>query len=239
VLQRDRPECLRLNATFLELNRSPCSFTSMPSKSLPSFWRAALSLVVRSAQHRDAVRLAAGDLDPHASVPDHDGDRDRFPRHGRAAVEQTVGHHLAGQENRDVTARVQRAKQTPHERTRLPHLIGPARERRTLPNRRPSHPRTHPSPAVRPRTPQGSNQTQGNARSTQPPTSSRTHPPDWVPAGHARARSGRAASTHTAPWPEFPSAVCPWTPQHPALQRYKVTHTGTEQKRPASARIRS
>jgi hypothetical protein len=40
---------------------------------------AALSSVVRRAQHRDAVRLAAGDLDPHASVPDHDGDRDRFP----------------------------------------------------------------------------------------------------------------------------------------------------------------
>jgi integrase len=26
---------------------------------------------------------------------------------------------------------------------------------------------------------------------------------------------------------------CPWTPQHSALQRYKATHAGTEQKRPA------
>ena len=51
----------------------------------------------------------------------------------------------------------------------------------------------------------------------------------------------RAKSTvpHTAPWPRFPSAMRPWTPQHNALQRDKVTYDGTEQKRPASARIRS
>ena len=40
---------------------------------------AALSFSVRRAQHRDTVRLAAGDLNPHASVPGHDGDRDRLP----------------------------------------------------------------------------------------------------------------------------------------------------------------
>jgi ribosomal protein S18 acetylase RimI-like enzyme len=43
----------------------------------------------------------------------------------------------------------------------------------------------------------------------------------------------------TAPRPRFPSAMRPWTPRHNALQRYTVTHTGTEEKRPASARIRS
>ena len=43
----------------------------------------------------------------------------------------------------------------------------------------------------------------------------------------------------TAPRPRFPSAMRPWTPQHSGLQRYKVTHHGTEQKRPASTRIRS
>jgi hypothetical protein len=58
-----------------------------------------------------------------------------------------------------------------------------------------------------------------------------TRPPDWPPAGHTRARSGQAASTHTAPRPEFPSAMCPWPPQHGGLQRYKVTHHWTEQKR--------
>jgi hypothetical protein len=54
-----------------------------------------------------------------------------------------------------------------------------------------------------------------------------------------RAPEPRQAATHTAPWPRFPSAMRPWTPQHDGLQRYKVTHDGTEQKRPASARIRS
>jgi hypothetical protein len=36
-----------------------------------------------------------------------------------------------------------------------------------------------------------------------------------------------------------PSAIRPWTPQHNALQRPKMTHAGTEKKRPANARIRS
>lgn len=92
------------------------------------------------------------------------------------SAEHAVGHHLAGQENRDVTARVRRAEQAGHERAGVPHLIGSARERRTLPNRRPSHPRTRPSTVVRPRAPRGSNQTQGNARSTQRGTSSRNAP---------------------------------------------------------------
>ena len=38
----------------------------------------------------------------------------------------------------------------------------------------------------------------------------------------------------TAPWPRFPSAMRPWTPQHGGLQRDKMTHHGTEKKRPAS-----
>jgi hypothetical protein len=37
-----------------------------------------------------------------------------------------------------------------------------------------------------------------------------------------------------------PSAYLrPWTAQYDGLQRYKVTHAGTEKKRPASTRIRS
>ena len=63
----------------------------------------------------------------------------------------------------------------------------------------------------------------------------------YVKARYApeRAPEPRQAATHTAPWPRFPSAMRPWTPQHNALQRYKVTHAGTEKKRPASTRIRS
>ena len=36
----------------------------------------------------------------------------------------------------------------------------------------------------------------------------------------------------TAPEPRFSSAMRPWTPQHNALQRYKVTHAGTEENAP-------
>jgi hypothetical protein len=103
---------------------------------------AALRLVVRPTQHRDAVRLPAGDLDPHASVPGHDGDHDRLPRHGRAAVEQTVGHYLAGQENRDVTARVRRAKHAAHERADNPRRSPSPGDPHALPNYCPSHQRT-------------------------------------------------------------------------------------------------
>jgi hypothetical protein len=49
---------------------------------------------------------------------------------------------VAGQENRNITARVRRAKQAGHERAGLPHLIGPARERRAFPNRHSSHQHT-------------------------------------------------------------------------------------------------
>ena len=148
-------------------------------------------------------------------------------------MEQAVGHHLAGQENRDVTARVRRAEQAAHERAGLPHLIGPARERRTLPNRRPSHPRTRPSPAVPPRDTPGQ---QPDAGKCTLDSAANVKPERTARLAHLRAtrgQSGPAASTHTAPWPRFPSAMCPWTPQHDGLQRDKVTHAGTEQKRPA------
>ena len=58
-------------------------------------------------------------------------------------------------------------------------------------------------------------------------------------AAPVRGRPCKADAPRTAPWPRFPSAMRPWTPQHDGLQRYKVTHAGTEKKRPASTRIRS
>src|ERR1017187_7754005 len=73
------------------------------------------------------------------------------------------------------------------------------------------------------------------------PSGSEQRPkPDVKPKhGPERAPMGQRAATHTAPCPLRPSAICPWTPQHAALQRYKVTHHGTEKKRPAYPRIRS
>ena len=50
---------------------------------------------------------------------------------------------------------------------------------------------------------------------------------------------GKPAVTPTAIAVINPSARRPWTPQHDGLQRYKVTHDGTQRKRPAGARMRS
>jgi hypothetical protein len=69
-----------------------------------------------------------------------------------------------------------------------------------------------------------------------PRISSVTRPWSRPPSVAVRAKP---TVPRTAPWPRFSSAMRPWTPQHHGLQRYKVTHAGTEQKRPASARIRS
>ncbi|MDX6417795.1 MAG: AraC family transcriptional regulator, positive regulator of tynA and feaB [Trebonia sp.] len=68
---------------------------------------------------------------------------------------------------------------------------------------------------------------------------------------HSRLRPARQAGTHRQRGPSVavrrkptvtptvlarrtPSAICPWTPQRNGLQRDKVTHAGTEKKRPAS-----
>ncbi len=66
-------------------------------------------------------------------------------------------------------------------------------------------------------------------------------------SGARQARDTRASAAR--PWKtdgyigrpgaRTPSAMRPWTPQRPALQRYRVAHTGTEKKRPAWPRIPS
>src|SRR6202453_3133404 len=96
----------------------------------------------------------------------------------------------------------------------------------------PAQPSAH--PPSRPPSPwesRAAGRTQRDGRSTRGQTSRPGHPRNGP-------RNPRQAATHTAPWPRFPSAMRPWTPQHNALQRYKVTHAGTEKKRPASARYR-
>src|ERR1022692_408517 len=44
---------------------------------------------------------------------------------------------------------------------------------------------------------------------------------------------GKPTVTPTARQARTPSAIRPWTPQYDGLQRDKVKHSGTEQKRPA------
>ena len=79
---------------------------------------------------------------------------------------------------------------------------------------------------------QAAGRTQGDECSTQRRMSSRntrpTRPVRGKPTVHTDRPGGRT-----------PSAICPWTPRHSGLQRYTVTHDGTEKKRPASTRISS
>jgi hypothetical protein len=67
-----------------------------------------------------------------------------------------------------------------------------------------------------------------------------------TPDSAARVKPGTRAGA-ARPWPSvkqptvrtdrdgarIPSAIRPWTPRHAAPQRYKMTHHGTEKKRPA------
>jgi hypothetical protein len=48
-----------------------------------------------------------------------------------------------------------------------------------------------------------------------------------------RARDGKRAVVRTASFARTLSAICPWTLQHSGPQRDKLTHDGTEKKRPA------
>jgi hypothetical protein len=52
-------------------------------------------------------------------------------------------------------------------------------------------------------------------------------------AGPSVAVRGKPTVHTDRPRGRTPSAICPWTPRHRDLQRYKVTHDGTAKKRPA------
>jgi hypothetical protein len=173
-----------------------------------------------------------GDLDPDNVVRRLDRDRDRLAGGTRAAMPQAIGEKLAHEQRGHVSARVTGAEQSLHERASQPRPVRPSRKRHGLPDRPPSHQRTRLPGRLVPGKSRACGRTHADARSTRRQTSR----PDSPRNGH---RNPRQAATHTAPWPRFPSAMRPWTPQHNALQRYKVTHDGTEKKRPASTRIRS
>ena len=85
-------------------------------------------------------------------------------------------------------------------------------------------------PAALARESRAGGRTHRDGRSTRGQTSRSGSPRN----GH---RNLRQAATDTAPWPRFPSAMRPWTPQHNALQRYKVTHGRTKKNAPLARDI--
>jgi hypothetical protein len=148
-------------------------------------------------------------------------------------VPDTVTEDLADQQDSHVPARVPRAEHLRDEGTGGPAPAPPARQASRSPG---PLPQTSVHPPSRPPSSREIARAAGRTHRDGRPTRGQTSRPGHPRNGH---RNPRQAATHTAPWPRFPSAMRPWTPQHNALQRYKVTHHGTEQKRPASTRIRS
>ena len=148
-----------------------------------------------------------------------------------------------------IPALVPRAKHPVHECAGDPRTLRPPRKRHGLPDR-PSHQRNRPSPPAPAR---GSVRAVGRAHTGMHPrlggarqaghAASVARP--W-PSAESRRCTPTATTVHTdrrncAHRPSLqhgsPSAMRPWTAQYDGLQRDKVTHAGTEKKRPASARI--
>jgi hypothetical protein len=208
---------------------------------------AAFRITARRTQLRRPRPGAVGDLDPDDAVPGDDRDRDRFPGSSRAAMPDTVTEDLAHQQDSHVSAWVPRAEYLGDERASGPRPLRPPGKRHALPDRRPGHHRTRPSPAAPPRETgraaggrrdmhaQLSRERQAGTTGL-PRPSSVARPWSRPPSVAVRAKP---TVPRTAPRPRFSSAMRPWTAQHNGLQRDKVTHDGTEKKRPASTRIRS
>ncbi len=197
---------------------------------------AAFRIAASAAQFRHPRPAPIGDLDPDNAVHRLDRDRDRPARSTRAGY---AGHYC-------------RKARSPAGR---PHPRTGARDRAPRPRTRG---RPAPAPPARPA-----------SRSPEPPAQPSAHPPSRPPAPreitraagrthgmHARLGGTRQARTRPGaarPWPSVESRRCTPTVLAPesrplcvrghrntaALQRYKVTHDGTEKKRPASTRIRS
>jgi hypothetical protein len=179
---------------------------------------------------------AVGDLDPDGTVPGPDRHRDRLPGSTRAGMPDGITEDLADQQDRVVSARVPRTECLRDERAGGTRPLRPPGKRHALPDRCPSHQRTRLPGRPRPgksRGPLGGHigmdARLGGARqvSTRPRRGPSVRSVEYP------------AVTPTVLAARNPSAMRPWTQQHSALPRHKVTHAGTEQKRPASARFRS
>ena len=198
---------------------------------------AAFRIPASRAQLRHLRAAAIGHLHTDKAVPRADRDRDRPARSARPAMPDTIAEQLAHQQGGVIPARVPGTEHPACERAGDPRPLRPPGHRHALPDP-PAQPSAHPpSPAAPPPEITGSRQA-------------------GYTGMHARLSGARQAGTrgqrgpsvavrgkptvHTdRPGGPTPSAICPWTPRHSGLQRYKVTHDGTEKKRPASTRIRS
>ena len=164
----------------------------------------AFGAVVGRAKFRHPGAAAIGNLHPDNAAAGPDRDRDRLSRIARLAKPYTITKKLAHQQDCRIPARVSRAGHTAYERAADPRPLGPPGNRHALPNRRPSHQRTRPSP---PAPPWGSHRAAGwtheDARPTQRRTSSRNTATSgarpWLSVEKPTVRTDRPASTDARP----------------------------------------
>jgi hypothetical protein len=183
---------------------------------------------------------------PHEGV----GDGDSF-RVGGGHGDGVGPQRRAGAGNgpiggRVIPARVPGGEYLTHEPAGGPHRLRPPGKRHALPDRQPSVTAPALPRPPRPGKPAGQRADAGkctlsSAANVKPHMGLRGPLSVARPCLRPPSVAVRAKPTvpRTAPWPRFPSAIRPWTPQYDGPQRYKVTHAGTKQKRPASARIHS
>jgi hypothetical protein len=219
---------------------------------------AAFRITGRRTQPRRPRPGPVGDLDPDDAFPGNDRDRDCLPGSSRAGVPDTITEDLADQQDSHIPARVPRSENLRHEPAGGPRPLRPPGKRHALPDRHPGHHRTRPSPAAPPRETSRAAGGRRDMHAQLRPERQAVHRAPRGPRPWTRPclRPPSVDSSHGCgprPWPSVQSRRFPaplpgpdfrplcvrGPPQHPALQRHKVTHAGTEQKRPASTRYRS
>jgi hypothetical protein len=193
---------------------------------------AAFLVTVGMADPRHARPALVGDFHRTCPPPARTVTVTVPPGSTRAAMPHTVTEQLARQQDRNVPARVPRKHRT-DEDTGYPRRLSPPRQASRSPGPLPepsAHPPCPPGPAPG-RSPGPRTGRRPNARSTQQRTSSR----NTTPARPVRGRPWKTDGAHRPLRPPLrPSAICPWTPQHAALQRYEMTHHGAEENGPHS-----
>ena len=185
---------------------------------------AVFRVLASGARLRHPRPAPVGDLNPDNVVRHLDRDRDRLARSTRAAMPQTIGEKLAHQQRCHVphgwpepnspstNARASRARSArpasvTASRTASPAISAPAFAAASYPGNRAGR-----------RADNGMHARLGGKRQGQTAPGTGTGTPS---SGYPHRSLAR-----------FPSAIRPWTPQHNALQRYKVTHTGQKRNAP-------
>jgi hypothetical protein len=215
--------------------RRAAATPTAPPGPQPAEAPAAFRTPASTGQLRHPRAAAIGHLHTDKTVPGPDRDRDRPARSARPAMPDAVAeqlpsraasspHGCPGPSTPTANARATRARSARPATVTLSRICGPAISAPAFPGR--------PAPGKSPGR-------WADARGCTLNSAAHVKPEHVTGAALSVAVRGKPTVHTDRPGGRTPSAICPWTPRHSALQRYKVAHDGTEKKRPASTRIRS